>query len=72
MNIADYAIPVSCKTTAETSEYVLQYAVMASPEDAETYANNCRRYGAYADVNGKYVSVTYYKDENGKVGPKYS
>jgi hypothetical protein len=68
----DYAIPVSCKTTAETSEYVLQFAVMANPEDARIYANNCRKYGAYADVNGVYVSVTYEKDENGKIGPKYS
>lgn len=68
----DYAIPVSCQTTAETDEYILQFAVMASPLDAEIYAKNCRRYGAYADVNGVYVSVTFYKDKNGKIGLKYS
>jgi hypothetical protein len=68
----DYAVPVSCKTAAETKEYISQFAVMASPLDAQIYAKNCRKYGAYADVNGVYVWVTYYKDENGKIGPKYS
>ena len=68
----EYAIPVSCETTAETNEYILQFAVMASPEDARIYAKNCRKYGAYATVSGICVSVTYYKDENGKIGPKYS
>ena len=72
MNIADYAIPVSCKTIADCVDYVLQFAVMANPADAEIYAANCRKYGAYANVQGKNVMVTYYKDENGKIGLKYS
>jgi hypothetical protein len=72
MNVADFAIPVSCKTIEETNIYVLQFAIMASVKDAIVYARNCRKYGALTDTNGKYVSVTYYKDENGKVGPKYS
>ena len=71
MNVADYAIPVSCKTIADCADYVLQIAVMASPADAEIYANNCRRYGAYASEEGKNVMVAYYKNEDGKIGPKW-
>jgi hypothetical protein len=71
MNVADYAIPVSCKTAVDCADYVLQFAVMANSNDAKIYAKNCRKYGAYADVNGVYVWVTYYKDENGKIGPKW-
>lgn len=71
MSVSDYAIPVSCETIADTTEYILQFAVMESPADAEIYAANCRKYGAYTSVNRKYVSVTYYKDENGKIGPKW-
>ena len=71
MSIADYAIPVSCKTIADCADYVLQFAVMENPADAEIYAASCRKYGAYANVSGKNVMVTYYKDENGKIGPKW-
>lgn len=71
MNVSDYAIPVSCKTIADCVDYVLQFAVMANSTDAKIYAENCRKYGAYASVEGKNVMVTYYKNENGKIGPKW-
>ena len=74
MNVADYAIPVSCKTIADCSDYVIQFAIMANSADAEIYANNCRKYGAHAVIQGtchNKVLVTYTKDKNGKIGPKW-
>lgn len=75
MNVADYAIPVSCKTIADCVDYVIQFAVMENSLDAEIYANNCRKYGAQAVIQGARhdkVMVTYYKNKDGKIGPKWN
>lgn len=74
MNVADYAIPVSCKTIADCVDYVIQFAVMANSSDAEIYAANCRKYGAHTVIQGTRhdkVMVTYYKNKDGKIGPQW-
>ena len=68
----DYAIPVEVHTVAETSDYIIQLATMLNSGDALLYARSCRRFGAEATTLGNVVQVWYKKDEDGKIGPKYS
>jgi hypothetical protein len=75
----DFAIPVLCATESDNENFAVQVATMRSEKDALTYGKSCTRYGGKvlstwkSDVSGNwFVRVIYYKDENGKIGPKYS
>lgn len=73
----EFALPVSCGTTFENDKVVIQTATMRSEKDANIYARSCARYGAtilevWNHKANWFVKVSYEKDENGKVGPKYA
>jgi hypothetical protein len=67
--MAKYAIPVSVETIEETSEIIVQRAIMLNSDDAIAYARQCREFGAgyWISKNGLEVTVVYSLDADGKI-----
>jgi hypothetical protein len=67
--MAEYAIPVNVETIEETSEIIVQRAIMRNSDDAIVYARQCREFGAgyWISKNGLEVTVVYSLDADGKI-----
>ena len=67
--MAEYAIPVDVETIVETSEILVQRAIMLNSDDAIVYARQCREFGAgyWIAKNGLEVVVVYSLDSDGKI-----
>jgi hypothetical protein len=67
--MAEYAIPISVETIEETSEIIVQRAIMLNSDDAIAYARQCRKFGAgyWIAKNGLEVTVVYSVDSDGKI-----
>jgi len=67
--MAEYAIPISVETIKETSEIIVQRAIMLNSDDALAYALQCRKFGAgiWISKNGLEVTVVYSVDSDGKI-----
>jgi len=67
--MAEYAIPISVETIEETSEIIVQRAIMLNSDDAIAYARQCREFGAgyWISKNGLEVTVVYSLDADGKI-----
>ncbi len=67
--MAEYAIPVDVETIVETSQVIVQRAIMLNSDDAIVYARQCRKFGAgyWISKNGLEVTVVYSVDSDGKI-----
>ena len=67
--MAEYAIPVNVETIEETSQIIVQRAIMRNSDDAIAYARQCREFGAgyWISKNGLEVTVVYSLDADGKI-----
>jgi hypothetical protein len=67
--MAEYAIPTDVETIVETSEIIVQRAIMLNSDDAIAYARQCREFGAgyWISKNGLEVTVVYSLDSDGKI-----
>jgi hypothetical protein len=67
--MVEYAIPVNVETVVETSEIIVQRAIMLTSDDAIVYARQCRESGAgyWISKNGLEVTVVYSVDSDGKI-----
>ena len=67
--MAEYAIPTDVQTIVETSEILVQRAIMLTSDDALVYARQCREFGAgyWIAKNGLEVVVVYSLDSDGKI-----
>jgi len=67
--MAEYAIPVDVETIVETSQVIVQRAIMLNSDDAIVYARRCREFGAgyWISKNGLEVTVVYSVDSDGKI-----
>ena len=67
--MAEYAIPISVETIEETSEIIVQRAIMLNSDEAIVYARQCREFGAgyWISKNGLEVVVVYSLDADGKI-----